>query len=81
MRWWHQFLFRLGRIVHRREADQDLEEEIRSHIELETQDNIDRGMPPEEAMRAAHIKFGSTALAMEDSRAAWGFSWANHAAW
>ena len=75
MRWWQQFLFRLGRIVHWREADQDLEEEIRSHIELEIQDNIERGMPPEEARRAAHIKFGSTALAKEDSRAVWGFLW------
>ncbi len=45
MRWWHQFLFRLERIVHWREADRDLEEEIRSHIDLEIQDNIDRGMP------------------------------------
>jgi predicted permease len=76
MRWWHQFLFRLERILHWREADQDLEEEIRSHIELETQDNIDRGVPPEQARRAAHIKFGSTALAKEDSRAVWGFVWA-----
>ena len=76
MRWWHKFLFRLERIVHSREADQDLEEEIRSHIELEIQDNIDRGMPPEEARRAARIKFGSAALAKEDSRAVWGFLWA-----
>ena len=58
MLWWHQFLFRLAHIVHWREADQDLEEEICSHIELETQDNINRGMPPVEAMRAARIKFG-----------------------
>ena len=76
MRWWHQFLFRLERIVHCREADQDLEEEIRSHIELETQDNIDRGMPPEEARRVARIRFGSAALAKEDSRAVWGILWA-----
>ncbi len=76
MRWLHQFFFRLERIVHWREADQDLEEEIRSHIELEIQDNIDRGMPPEEARRAARLKFGSAALAKEDSRAVWGFVWA-----
>jgi predicted permease len=76
MRWWHQFLFRLERILHWREADQDLEEEIRSHIELETQDNIDRGIPPEEASRVARIRFGSADLAKEDSRAVWGFLWA-----
>jgi putative ABC transport system permease protein len=76
MRWWHQFLFRFDRIVHWREADQDLEEEIRSHIELEIEDNIDRGMPPEEARRAARVKFGSATLAKEDSRAVWGGLWA-----
>ncbi len=76
MRWWHQFLFRLERIVHWREADHDLEEEIRSHIELEIEDNIDRGMPPEEARRAARVKFGSATLAREDSRAVWGVLWA-----
>jgi len=75
MRWWHQFLFRLERMVHWREADQDLEEEIRSHIGLEIQDNIDRGMPPEEAKRVARIKFGGVDLAKEDSRAVWGFPW------
>jgi putative ABC transport system permease protein len=76
MRWWHQFLFRLERIAHSREADQELEEEIRSHIELETQDNIARGMPAEEARRAARIRFGSATLAKEDSRAVWGLLWA-----
>jgi hypothetical protein len=36
----------------------DLDQEIREHIELATQENIDRGMNPEEARCAALRKFG-----------------------
>ena len=37
----------------------DLDENIRDHIEAETQDNIARGMPPEDARYAALRKFGN----------------------
>jgi hypothetical protein len=37
----------------------DLDQDIRDHIEKETQDNIERGMPPEEARYAALRKFGN----------------------
>ena len=40
-----------------------LDQDIREHIEHETQDNIDRGMTPEEARRHAVLKFGNVALA------------------
>ena len=36
----------------------DLEQDIRDHLERETQDNIDRGMSPEHARNAALRKFG-----------------------
>src|SRR2546428_8467913 len=48
-----------------------LDEEIRDHIERETQDNIDRGMAPVEARAAALRHFGNVALAMEHTRAVW----------
>ena len=48
-----------------------LDRDIREHIEHETQDNIDRGMTPEEARRHALLKFGNVALAREDTRAVW----------
>ena len=38
---------------------EDLHEEIREHIELATQENIERGMAPEEAHYAAVQKFGN----------------------
>jgi predicted permease len=45
-----------------------LEEEIRAHIELETQENIEIGMSPEEARHAAMKKFGNVSVAVERSR-------------
>jgi predicted permease len=52
-----------------------LAEEIRAHIEIETQGNIDRGMPPEEARAAALRKFGNVTLVLEDTRGVWSRLW------
>src|SRR5437879_5653510 len=49
----------------------DLDADIRDHIERETQDNIARGMSPDEARRAALRTFGNVALVHEDARAVW----------
>ena len=46
----------LGR---RKQMIEDLDQDIRDFIERETQDNIARGMPPEEAHYAALRKFGN----------------------
>jgi predicted permease len=58
-------------MIRRRRALDDLDDDIRDHIERETQDNIDRGMSPEEARRQALLKFGNAALVREDTRAVW----------
>ncbi len=50
-----------------------LDDDIRDHIERETQDNLDRGMAPEEARRQSILKFGNVALVKEDTRAIWGW--------
>ena len=52
-----------------------LDEEIRHHIETATQENIDRGMSPQEARHAALRKFGNVTLAKEDARAVWTPIW------
>ena len=52
----------------------DLEEEIRSHLEMEEQENIESGMPPEEAHYAALRRFGNVTLAQERSREMWGWN-------
>jgi macrolide transport system ATP-binding/permease protein len=52
-----------------------LEDEIQTHIDLETQENISAGMPPEQARYAAMRKFGNVLLAREKSREIWGWLW------
>ncbi len=52
-----------------------LEVDIREHIARETQDNIERGMSPEEARYAAMRKFGNVTHVKEEARAVWSFVW------
>jgi putative ABC transport system permease protein len=54
---------------------EDLDQEIREHIELETRENIDRGMAPEEARYTALRKFGNVTRVKEDARAVWSVVW------
>lgn len=48
--------------------DQDLDEELRSHIDLATEENVARGMTQEEARRAALREFGGMEQIKEDFR-------------
>ncbi len=50
---------------------EDLDEDVRDHIERETQENIERGMTADEAREAALRAFGNVTLAIEDTRAVW----------
>jgi predicted permease len=54
---------------------QDLDQEIRDHIGRATQENLDRGMSPEEARYAALQKFGNVTRVKEDTREVWGWMW------
>ena len=54
---------------------EELDQDIRDHIESETQDNIERGMSPEEARYAALRKFGNVTRVKEETREVWSFVW------
>src|SRR4051794_26506010 len=54
-------------------ADRDLDREIGAHLELETEEQRDAGLPADRARYAAQRAFGNTALVLEDTRAAWGW--------
>jgi predicted permease len=54
---------------------EDLEQDILDHIERETQDNIERGVPPEEARYAALQKFGNVTRVKEETREVWSSVW------
>ena len=51
----------------------DLDQDIRNHIEIETQENIERGMPPDEAHFAALRKFGNVTRVKEETWRVWSF--------
>jgi macrolide transport system ATP-binding/permease protein len=53
----------------------DLELDIRDHLERETQDNIERGMSPEEARHAALRKFGNVTRVREQTWEVWNPVW------
>jgi len=59
-----------------RKPTDDLGEEIRAHLEMEEQENLESGMSPEEAHYAALRRFGNVTLAQERSREMWGWNWA-----
>ena len=54
---------------------EELDQDIRDHIERETQDNIERGMSPEEARYAAMRKFGNVTRVRDETREVWSFVW------
>ncbi len=59
----------------RRRSLDDLDEDVRDHIARETEENIGRGMPPEDAREAALRAFGNVTLALENTRAVWVPGW------
>ncbi|HKV46849.1 MAG TPA: ABC transporter permease [Candidatus Acidoferrales bacterium] len=68
-RWLNKFSFWLHSLLHRRELDRELDDEIAYHIEAKTEANIANGMTQEEARRAAQIELGGVEQAKERVRA------------
>jgi len=64
MKWWQI-----------RKRDEDLEREINSDLELEVEEQRERGLSPEEARRAALRAFGNPTLIREQSHLVWGWGW------
>lgn len=52
--------------IHRTEAD--LDQEVRSHLELLTEENMRQGMPPADARRAAQIELGGIEQVKQEVR-------------
>ena len=56
-------------------ADDDLLAELQSHVDMQTADNIRRGMPPAAARRQALLASGGLTVAAESVRAQRGLPW------
>lgn len=59
----------------RRSRELDLERELRSHLELEAEEERANGLSAEDARHAAQRAFGNTAPVMERVRDTWGLGW------
>lgn len=68
MRWWRSWKGTAKR-------DADLERELLSDLELEEEEQRERGLSAEEARSAARRAFGNTTLIREQTRAVWSWVW------
>ena len=59
MRQIRAWILRLAGLFARNRRDRELTEEIQSHLQMQIDDNLRRGLPAAEARRAAFIKAGS----------------------
>ena len=67
------FLNRLRALGKRGKLESDLDEELQFHVEMKTRENVEAGMPPGEARKAALRQFGNLARTKEIAREAWTF--------
>src|SRR5215470_16647527 len=68
MTWWH-------RLFHRRKKEEELEKELRFHLDLHASDLIAQGYSPEEARRQARLALGGPEQVKEMCRDARGSRW------
>jgi ABC-type antimicrobial peptide transport system permease subunit len=57
------------------QREQELDEEIGSHLRMAEQDRVERGQSPEEAHYAARREMGNVSLIKEVTRNIWGGNW------
>jgi hypothetical protein len=67
-RWLYALPLRLRTLVRPHIVEQDLDDELRDHLERQTAANRASGMPPNQARRAALIAFGGIERIKEESR-------------
>ena len=75
MTWYRELYSRVGALFGRRAAEQDLDEELRFHLEMEASRHIAAGVPPVEARRRAARDFGGVDRFKEDVRDERGARW------
>ena len=71
------FFLRLRALVAWRRMEDELDEELRFHIEKQTERNVAAGMRADRAQRQAYIQFGGVEQAKEKCRDARGIGWIN----
>jgi len=75
MNWLRELGSRVSMLLQRGKFDADLNEEMRLHRQLREQEEIERGLSPDQAHYAAQRRFGNDLLLREESRDMWGWTW------
>ncbi len=70
-----KYLNRLRALFRKKNLDAEMAEELRSHLELQTRENIAGGMSPDEAHYAARRSFGGVEQIKERARDQRGWRW------
>lgn len=68
MRWMQSISHWLRSLLRKSAVEQQLEEEVRFHLERQIEENVSSGMPREEARRAALREFGGVEQVKEECR-------------
>src|SRR5215471_16967964 len=68
MTWLRVFIHRLRGLFLKRKLEQELEDEIRAHLDMQIEDNLRQGMSPDEARYQALRKFGGVEQVKESYR-------------
>ena len=75
MTWHKRFASRLQALFRKHSLEEELDEELRLHLAMQTEDYIEEGMSPEEARREARRNFGGLDQVKEEYRDRWSFVW------
>ncbi len=70
-------MFNLRVLLHKSRAEREMDEELRFHLEQQTEHNITNGMDPEEARFSALRTFGNVEQTKEECRDTWGSRFIN----
>ena len=72
---WPPWVCRIWPYLGRRQAEADVEEELRLHLQLEHERQRDAGLPEGDALRRARRTLGNATLIRERTREIWGWRW------
>ena len=62
-------------LFHRRQREEELDEEVQSHLRMAAQERMEQGETAEQARTSAVREFGNVTLVKEVTRDMWGFRW------
>jgi putative ABC transport system permease protein len=77
-KWLYTFPLRLRSLLERCRLDQELDDELRYHLERRTEENMARGMTPEAARRDALLDLRGLERTKQECQDAFPFRWLDH---